>query len=72
MLQKGVLRTNCIDCLDRINVACNMHMAWQTSWAIGICFIGGIIITHGDDAGLMLPSKNCSNSGDNHTNLKEG
>ena len=35
-------------------------------------FIGGIIITHGDDAGLMLPSKNCSNSGDNHTNLKEG
>ena len=25
-----------------------------------------------DDAGLMPPSKNCSNSGDNHTNLKEG
>ena len=49
-----------------------MHMAWQTSWAINICFIGGIIITHGDDVGLMLPSKNCSNSGDNHTNLKEG
>ncbi|XP_042053152.1 proline--tRNA ligase, chloroplastic/mitochondrial-like [Salvia splendens] len=29
--------------------------AWQTSWAISTRFIGGIIMTHGDDAGLMLP-----------------
>lgn len=28
---------------------------WQTSWAISTRFIGGIIMTHGDDAGLMLP-----------------
>ncbi|GMP70316.1 hypothetical protein CsSME_00029214 [Camellia sinensis var. sinensis] len=30
---------------------------WQTSWAISTRFIGGIIMTHGDDAGLMLPPK---------------
>ncbi|GAB2215506.1 hypothetical protein Droror1_Dr00019893 [Drosera rotundifolia] len=28
---------------------------WQTSWAISTRFIGGIIMTHGDDTGLMLP-----------------
>ncbi|XP_057473557.1 proline--tRNA ligase, chloroplastic/mitochondrial-like [Actinidia eriantha] len=28
---------------------------WQTSWAVSTRFIGGIIMTHGDDAGLMLP-----------------
>ncbi|KAI3789057.1 hypothetical protein L2E82_01844 [Cichorium intybus] len=28
---------------------------WQTSWAIRTRFVGGIIMTHGDDAGLMLP-----------------
>ncbi|CAI9771931.1 unnamed protein product [Fraxinus pennsylvanica] len=30
---------------------------WQTSWAISTRFIGGIIMTHGDDTGLMLPPK---------------
>ncbi|CAN0902817.1 Proline--tRNA ligase, chloroplastic/mitochondrial [Linum grandiflorum] len=30
---------------------------WQTSWAISTRFIGGIIMTHGDDAGLMLPPR---------------
>ncbi|KAK6117645.1 hypothetical protein DH2020_048607 [Rehmannia glutinosa] len=28
---------------------------WQTSWAISTRFVGGIIMTHGDDTGLMLP-----------------
>lgn len=28
---------------------------WQTSWAISSRFVGGIIMTHGDDSGLMLP-----------------
>ncbi|KAL3650514.1 Proline--tRNA ligase, chloroplastic/mitochondrial [Castilleja foliolosa] len=28
---------------------------WQTSWAVSTRFIGGIIMTHGDDIGLMLP-----------------
>ncbi|CAI0403217.1 unnamed protein product [Linum tenue] len=30
---------------------------WQTSWAVSTRFVGGIIMTHGDDAGLMLPPK---------------
>ncbi|KAF7826585.1 proline--tRNA ligase, chloroplastic/mitochondrial [Senna tora] len=30
---------------------------WQTSWAISTRFVGGIIMTHGDDIGLMLPPK---------------
>ncbi|KAG6742195.1 hypothetical protein POTOM_055485 [Populus tomentosa] len=30
---------------------------WQTSWAVSTRFIGGIIMTHGDDSGLMLPPK---------------
>ncbi|XP_038878181.1 proline--tRNA ligase, chloroplastic/mitochondrial [Benincasa hispida] len=30
---------------------------WQTSWAISTRFVGGIIMTHGDDGGLMLPPK---------------
>ncbi|OVA14128.1 Aminoacyl-tRNA synthetase [Macleaya cordata] len=28
---------------------------WQTSWGISSRFVGGIIMTHGDDFGLMLP-----------------
>ncbi|XP_057724678.1 proline--tRNA ligase, chloroplastic/mitochondrial-like [Arachis stenosperma] len=34
-----------------------MQHVWQTSWAISTRFVGGIIMTHGDDAGLMLPPK---------------
>ncbi|KAL5548866.1 hypothetical protein UlMin_004097 [Ulmus minor] len=30
---------------------------WQTSWAISTRFVGGIIMTHGDDIGLMLPPR---------------
>ncbi|XP_004501611.1 proline--tRNA ligase, chloroplastic/mitochondrial [Cicer arietinum] len=30
---------------------------WQTSWAVSTRFVGGIIMTHGDDAGLTLPPK---------------
>uniref|UniRef100_A0A7C8Z0Q7 proline--tRNA ligase n=1 Tax=Opuntia streptacantha TaxID=393608 RepID=A0A7C8Z0Q7_OPUST len=30
---------------------------WQTSWAISTRFVGGIIMTHGDDAGLMVPPR---------------
>ncbi|CAN6564887.1 unnamed protein product [Malus baccata var. baccata] len=30
---------------------------WQTSWAVSTPFVGGIIMTHGDDTGLMLPPK---------------
>ncbi|XP_077245937.1 class II aaRS and biotin synthetases superfamily protein [Tasmannia lanceolata] len=30
---------------------------WQTSWAVSTRFVGGIIMSHGDDAGLMLPPR---------------
>ena len=31
--------------------------AWQTSWGISWRLIGGMIMTHGDDRGLVLPPK---------------
>lgn len=34
-----------------------LQHVWQTSWAISTRFIGGIIMTHGDDAGLRLPPR---------------
>ncbi|XVE95413.1 hypothetical protein REPUB_Repub02eG0094900 [Reevesia pubescens] len=30
---------------------------WQTSWAISTRFVSGIIMTHGDEIGLMLPPR---------------
>lgn len=43
-LQKGVLRTNCIDCLDRTNVA---------QYAYGLAALGHQLFTLG-----LIPSKN--------------
>lgn len=31
------------------------EFAWQSSWGISTRIIGGIILTHGDDKGLVLP-----------------
>ena len=31
------------------------HFAWQTSWGVSWRLIGGIIMVHGDDKGLLLP-----------------
>ena len=31
--------------------------AWNTSWGVSTRMIGGLIMTHGDDAGLRLPPK---------------
>ena len=33
------------------------HYAWQTSWGISTRSIGGLIMTHSDDKGLVLPPK---------------
>ncbi len=30
---------------------------WQTSWGVSTRLIGGVIMTHGDDAGLRLPPR---------------
>jgi prolyl-tRNA synthetase len=31
--------------------------AWNTSWGVSTRMIGGLVMTHGDDAGLRLPPK---------------
>ncbi|MFZ0513770.1 MAG: proline--tRNA ligase [Candidatus Nitrosopolaris sp.] len=31
------------------------HYAWQTSWGISWRLIGALVMTHGDDKGLLLP-----------------
>jgi prolyl-tRNA synthetase len=31
--------------------------AWTTSWGVSTRLIGGVIMTHGDDSGLVLPPK---------------
>ena len=33
------------------------HLAWQTSWGVSWRLIGALIMTHGDDKGLILPPK---------------
>jgi len=35
----------------------NETFAWQTSWGVSWRLIGGMIMTHGDDKGLVLPPK---------------
>jgi len=39
---------------DRNNVE---NFAWQTSWGVSWRLIGAMIMTHGDDKGLVLPPK---------------
>jgi prolyl-tRNA synthetase len=31
--------------------------AWNTSWGVSTRLVGGLVMTHGDDAGLVLPPK---------------
>ncbi len=40
--------------LDENNVE---NFAWQTSWGVSWRLIGGMIMTHSDDSGLVLPPK---------------
>ncbi|HEY3886481.1 MAG TPA: proline--tRNA ligase, partial [Vicinamibacterales bacterium] len=35
----------------------SLQHAWTTSWGVSTRLIGGIIMTHGDDNGLMLPPR---------------
>ena len=35
----------------------NLQYCWTTSWGVSTRFIGAIIMTHGDDQGLVLPPK---------------
>jgi prolyl-tRNA synthetase len=37
------------------------HHVWQTSWGVSTRLIGGLIMTHSDDAGLIVPPKLAAN-----------
>lgn len=43
-----------IQFLDRSN---NMDFAWTTSWGASTRMIGGLIMTHGDDDGIIIPPR---------------
>jgi prolyl-tRNA synthetase len=43
-----------IQFLDETN---QLQLAWTTSWGLSTRFIGAIIMTHGDDQGLILPPR---------------
>src|SRR4030066_1107976 len=43
-----------IQYLDQNNL---LQYVWTTSWGLSTRFIGAIIMTHGDDQGLVLPPK---------------
>ena len=34
-----------------------LDYVWQTSWGVSTRLIGGLIMTHSDDKGLVLPPK---------------
>src|ERR1019366_5366368 len=34
-----------------------LEYAWATSWGVSTRLIGGLIMTHSDDAGLVLPPR---------------
>jgi len=35
----------------------SLQYAWTTSWGVSTRMIGGVIMTHGDDSGLILPPR---------------
>lgn len=37
------------------------HLPWQNSWGISTRLIGGMVMTHSDDKGLVLPPKVAKN-----------
>ncbi len=39
------------------NTAGEMEYVWQTSWGVSTRLIGGLIMTHSDDNGLVLPPR---------------
>src|SRR4030066_650010 len=43
-----------IQYLDKNN---QLQYVWTTSWGLSTRFVGAVIMTHGDDQGLVLPPK---------------
>ncbi len=53
-LSQNFAKAFSIQYLDRSNV---LQYCWTTSWGLSTRFIGAIIMTHGDDQGLILPPR---------------
>ncbi|HEX7433716.1 MAG TPA: proline--tRNA ligase [Anaerolineaceae bacterium] len=43
--------------IQYLDVKNEQQFAWTTSWGLSTRFIGAIIMTHGDDKGLVMPPK---------------
>lgn len=43
--------------IQYLDVNNNLQYCWTTSWGLSTRFIGAIIMTHGDDQGLVLPPR---------------
>ena len=43
--------------IQYLDVNNSLQYAWTTSWGLSTRFIGAIIMTHGDDQGLILPPR---------------
>ena len=43
--------------IQYLDVNNTLQYCWTTSWGLSTRFIGAIIMTHGDDNGLMLPPR---------------
>lgn len=39
------------------SIAGGEEYAWNTSWGVSTRLVGGLVMTHGDDAGLIMPPK---------------
>lgn len=54
MLGQNFAKAFNVSFLDEQN---EQRFAWQTSWGVSTRMIGGLIMTHSDDRGLVLPPK---------------
>ncbi len=43
--------------IDYLDGSGTQQLAWTTSWGVSTRMVGGLIMAHGDDAGLRLPSR---------------
>jgi prolyl-tRNA synthetase len=43
--------------IDFLDAAGARQMAWTTSWGVSTRMVGGLIMAHGDDAGLRVPPR---------------
>ena len=41
--------------LNLLNQSGNLEYVWATSWGVSTRLMGALIMTHGDDKGLVLP-----------------